>query len=139
MRVELEIRDNNYFPARVLPERFEFVRTNWPLPLEVDNDLPILSCVELGPRVLNYEPTVAFDAFGAGAGPNYTKSWACGRSNAASRKILCWRGLAMRCERGPPTLNAINSDTPTTLKTHRDKKAFIWAAYYQKVAEPIYS
>jgi hypothetical protein len=80
MRVELEICDHNYFSARVPPERFEFVRTNRTFPLEVDNYLPILSCVELGSRVFDYESTVAFDAFGAGAGPNYTKSWACGRS-----------------------------------------------------------
>src|SRR5580704_16986715 len=98
MRVELEICDNNYFSARVLPERFEYVWTNWTFPLEVDNDLPILSCVELSSRVLNYEPTAAFDAFGAGASPDYTKSWACGRSNAAPREVLCRSGLAMCCE-----------------------------------------
>ena len=63
MRLELEVRDNNYFPARVLPQCLEFVRANRPLPLEVDDDLPILSRVELSPRVLNYEPTIASTPF----------------------------------------------------------------------------
>jgi hypothetical protein len=41
--------------------------------------------------------------------------------------------------KGTTNTDTINSDTPTTLKTNRDEKAFIWTAYYQKVAEPISS
>jgi hypothetical protein len=52
---------------------------------------------------------------------------------------FCVVGVWQCALKGTTTTDAINSDTPILLKTNRDEKAFIWTAYYQKVAEPISS